>query len=123
MFRRSQLKVVDIRTSRKSEALTDRLKQAGPEIMIEHFFDPASAMSWVVQNRRSLDKCLLLTDFNLNSQAGDGVAVLERFGVAHPRAVMVTSAFEDPSVRDLCEKLNVKILPKPMMNFAAIEVG
>lgn len=101
----------------------DRLKQAGPEIMIEHFFDPASAMSWVVQNRRSLDKCLLLTDFNLNSQAGDGIAVLERFGVAHPRAVMVTSAFEDPSVRDLCEKLNVKILPKPMMNFAAIEVG
>ena len=101
----------------------DRLKQAGPEIMIEHFFDPESAMSWVVQNRRSLDRCLLLTDFNLNSQAGDGIAVLERFGVAHPRAVMVTSAFEDPSVRDRCEKLNVKILPKPVMNFAAIEVG
>lgn len=101
----------------------DRLKQAGPEIMIEHFFDPESAMSWVVQNRRSLDKCLLLTDFNLNSQAGDGIAVLERFGVAHPRAVMVTSAFEDLSVRDRCEKLNVKILPKPVMNFATIEVG
>lgn len=101
----------------------DRLKHEDPEVMIEHFFDPESAMSWVVQNRRSLDKCLLLTDFNLNSQAGDGIAVLERFGVAHPRAVMVTSAFEDPSVRDRCEKLNVKILPKPVMNFAAIEVG
>lgn len=101
----------------------DKLKQISPEITIEHFFSPESAMSWGVQNRLTLGKCLLLTDFNLNSQAGDGIAVLERFGSAHPRAIMVTGAFEDRSVQDRCEKLNVKILPKPVMNFAAIEVG
>jgi len=101
----------------------DRLKQIGSEVMIEHFFDPDSAISWIVQNRRTLGKYLLLTDYNLNSQAGDGITVLERFGVCHPGAVMVTSAFDDRSVRDRCGKLNVKILPKPVMNFAPILVG
>lgn len=101
----------------------DRISTAKPNVTIEHFFDPDSATSWIVQNRWSLGKYMLLTDYNLNSQSGTGLAVLERFGLSHPSAVMVTNAFEDQSLRERCEKLNVKIMPKSVMGFAPIGMG
>lgn len=101
----------------------ERLKTFRPEVTIEHFFEPESVMSWIVQNRQTLDKSILLTDYNLNSRTGDGISVLERFGSTHPFSVMVTSAFEDQRLQEQCEKLNVKILPKSVMNFVPIQVG
>lgn len=101
----------------------ERLKGVRPEVTIEHFFEPESVMSWIVQNRQVLDKSILLTDYNLNSRVGDGISVLERFGGTHPFSVMVTSAFDDASLQEQCEKLNVKILPKSVMNFVPIQVG
>jgi signal transduction histidine kinase len=101
----------------------ERLKTVRPEVTIEHFFEPESVMSWIVQNRHVLDKSILLTDYNLNSRAGDGISVLERFGGTHPFSVMVTSAFDDAKLQEQCEKLNVKILPKSVMNFVPIQVA
>lgn len=101
----------------------ERLKAVQPELTIEHFFEPESVMSWIVQNRKDLDKSILLTDYNLNSRSGDGISVLERFGGPHPLSVMVTSAFDDPNLQEQCGKLNVKILPKSVMNFVPIQVG
>jgi hypothetical protein len=103
-------------------AWQDRLKGACYKCMIEHFFDSESALSWIVQNRRNLGKHLLLTDYHLNSRAGDGIAVLERYEGANLKAVMVTSAFEDRTLQERCGKLNVKILPKPVMTLAPILV-
>ena len=101
----------------------ERLKVVRTDLTIEHFFEPDSVMSWIVQNRQVLDKSVLLTDYNLNSEAGDGISILERFGGVHPSSVMVTSAFDDVGLQEQCEKLNVKILPKSVMNFVPIQVG
>jgi signal transduction histidine kinase len=101
----------------------DRIKNLKTDITIEHFFDPDSATSWIVQNKKSLGKYLLLTDYNLNSQAGNGVTVLERCGLTHPSAVMVTSSHDDRELQERCEKLNVKILPKSVMGYTPIVNG
>jgi hypothetical protein len=101
----------------------DRISAAKPNVTIEHFFDPDSATSWIVQNRWSLGKYMLLTDYNLNSQSGTGLSVLERFGLSHPSAVMVTNAFEDQNLRERCGKLNVRIMPKSVMGYAPIGMG
>ncbi len=96
----------------------DRIAQTNSDISVEHFFNAESATSWAVQNRDSANGCLLLTDFNLNSQTGTGLTVLERFGLKHPSAVMVTNAFNDNDLRRRCEKMNVKLMPKSLMNTA-----
>jgi signal transduction histidine kinase len=96
----------------------ERLATSSSPISVEHFFDAESAASWAIQNRDTVSKCLLLTDFNLNSRTGTGLTVLERFGLHHPAAVMVTNAFNDADLRRRCEKMNVKIMPKTMMDVA-----
>jgi signal transduction histidine kinase len=96
----------------------NRIAQSNSDISVEHFFSAESASSWAVQHRESASGCLLLTDFNLNSLTGTGLTVLERFGLKHPSAVMVTNAFNDVDLRRRCEKLNVKLMPKSMMNAA-----
>lgn len=101
----------------------DRVASLKPDVMLEHFFDPDSAMSWIVQNKHSLGKYTLLTDYNLNSQSGTGLSVLERFGLSSPSAIMVTSAFDDLALQERCGNLNVKIMPKSVMRFAPIGVG
>lgn len=101
----------------------DRLATTASDLSVEHFFDAESAASWAVHNRASLSRCLLLTDFNLNSRNGTGLTVLERFGLSHPSAVMVTNAFDDVDLRKRCEKLNVKIMPKTMMSTANFDIG
>lgn len=93
----------------------NRISEAAPDVSVEHFFDAESASSWAIQNRAAIESCLLLTDFNLNSRSGTGVTVLERFGLHHPSAIMVTNAFNDPGLRQRCHTLNVKILPKTMI--------
>lgn len=103
--------------------LKDKLLNIKPELNIEHFFDSDSASSWFVQNRKSLDKVLLLTDYNLNSRSGNGVTVLERCGLSSPSAVMISNSFEDRFLQESCEKLNVKIMPKSLVNFAIIEAN
>ena len=93
----------------------DRIMRSNENIVVEHFFNAESATSWAVQNREAASNCLLLTDFNLNSQTGTGLTVLERFGLKHPSAVMVTNAFNDNDLRRRCEKMNVKMMPKSLM--------
>lgn len=100
----------------------DRISSVRPEMMIEHFFDPESASSWINQNRMSLEKSLLLTDYNLNSPSGTGLSILERFGRTNISAIMVTNAFDDKGLQERCEQLNIKILPKSLIGFTLMEV-
>ena len=86
------------------------------------FFYFNSASSWFVQNRKSLDKVLLLTDYNLNSRSGNGVTVLVRFDLNSPLAVMNSNSIEDRFLQESCEKINVKIMPKSLVNFALINI-
>lgn len=77
-----------------------------------HFFDLPSANSWLVKNRSSMGQCFFLTDFNLNSPTEDGMTLLERFGLEHQQAVLVTDAFSDRSVLTRSVERDVRIVPK-----------
>ncbi len=79
---------------------------------VEHFFDLPSANSWLVKNRTSMGQCFFLTDFNLNSPNEDGMTLLERFGLEHQQALLVTDAFSDRSVLNRSVERDVRIVPK-----------
>jgi hypothetical protein len=103
--------------------LKDKLLNIKPELNIEHFFDSDSASSRFAQNRKSLDKVLLLTDYDLNSRTGNGVTVLECCGLSSPSAVTISNSFEDQFLPESSEKLNVKIMPKDLVNLDIIEAN
>ena len=94
----------------------DRLDREKCSADVEHFFDAEAASSWAVQNRELARNCLLLTDFNLNSKNGSGLTVLDRFGLKHPAAVMVTNASNNRELQRRCSQLGVKMLPKTLID-------
>ncbi|MCC7406054.1 MAG: hybrid sensor histidine kinase/response regulator [Bdellovibrionales bacterium] len=96
-------------------AWQERMKEIAGDLSVQHFFDPQSALSWFVQNREKLGKYCILSDYELRARGTSGLDVIERLGVNHQDVLLVTSAFEDKSVRSRCNGLKIKILPKPAL--------
>lgn len=53
----------------------------------------------------------LLIDYELIGEKETGIDLIRRLGIAH-RSVLVTSRFEDDTVRSACGALGIKLLPK-----------
>ncbi len=100
----------------------ERTREISQDLKIEHFFDPQSIRSWFVQNNGKIGKYLLLSDYELRARDTNGLDVIERLGISHKDVVLVTSAYEDLSVRSKCKELNIKILPKPSLAFTPVHV-
>lgn len=62
---------------------------------------------------------LYLIDYDLSSDAYTGIDIINLL-VIHNKAILVTNNFEDKDIRDICEKLNIKILPKPFIKYVPI---
>ncbi len=101
-------------------AWQERMRDFADDLSVQHFFDPLSALSWFVQNRERLGKYYVLSDYELRAQGANGLDVIERFGMNHQDALLVTSAFEDSNVRSRCDELKIKILPKPSLAYAPV---
>lgn len=100
----------------------ERMKDVADDLNVQHFFDPQAALSWFVQNQEKLGKYCVLSDYELRVKGANGLDVIERLGVNHQDVLLVTSAFEDSSVRSRCDELKIKILPKPSLAFTPIVV-
>lgn len=87
----------------------------GPEVTIEHFFDAKSALAWASENRGGLGKCYLLSDHDLKESGDTGLDVVERIGISPSQVLLVTGAFGQGAVQARCQKLNIKLLPKPLI--------
>lgn len=56
-------------------------------------------------------KTVFLVDYELILQPQSGLDIIEEMGIAS-RTILVTSRFDDSMVRDRCQRLKIKILPK-----------
>jgi len=74
---------------------------------------------WVLEHRN--ERVLFLCDFELIGQPQNGLDLIEELGIADA-AILVTSRFEEPLVRDRCNRLGVRIVPKRMISYVPIEV-
>lgn len=70
----------------------------------------------------SRPKRLYLFDFELMNQNETGLTIISALGLAS-EAILVTSQFEEPKIREDCIKLGLKLLPKEMVPFVPIEVS
>lgn len=64
-------------------------------------------------------KSLYLIDYELLGQNINGLDIIENLGIQN-NAVLVTSRYEDRIIREKCEYLKVKLLPKDFAGFVAL---
>lgn len=64
---------------------------------------------------------LYLVDFELLNQNASGLDIIEELGIGN-QAILVTSRYDEREIRDRCEKLGVKLIPKAMAGFVPIEI-
>ncbi|SFM08423.1 sensor histidine kinase [Legionella jamestowniensis] len=64
---------------------------------------------------------IYLVDYELLSDKYDGLDIIEKYDLFN-NSILVTSAFEDNTLRQRCEKMGVKIIPKPYVPYIPIEI-
>ncbi len=72
-------------------------------------------------NSDSLNK-IYFVDLEFLNQSESGLDIIETLGIG-PRSILVTSLYEEKHIRDRCEKLNVKLLPKSMAALVPVSIS
>jgi hypothetical protein len=64
---------------------------------------------------------LYLVDYELLRDTRTGLDVIEELGVAN-RSILVTSRYEDTTIRKRCEGLKIPLIPKGIAGFLPVFV-
>lgn len=83
-------------------------------ITLLHFFTASDLITTVDSGI-----CLYLIDYELLADHQNGLDLIDSLKL-HRISILVTSCFEDSRVRERCEKLGVKIIPKPFVPYIPI---
>lgn len=81
---------------------------------------------WCLKQKKtspnSDSKRIFLIDYELLGQQQTGLDIIEALGISQ-NSILVTSRFEEDNVIARCERLEVKLIPKPMAQFIQIEMN
>lgn len=64
---------------------------------------------------------IYLVDFELLNQKQNGLEIIEKLGIGR-QSILVTSRYEEKVIREKCEALGIRLIPKPMAGFVPIEI-
>jgi len=94
---------------------------AGASIQILHFSTSREVEEWALRVTASSQSVLYLFDFELLGDEKNGLDLIESLHL-QKNAILVTSRYEEADVRERCEKLGVRLIPKGMAGFVPIKV-
>ena len=100
----------------------ESLRLYDQEIQLHHFSTPRDLIDWQESSDRSVSPVLYLVDYELLGQLETGLDVIEKLGI-HAQSILVTSRYEEPTVRDRCSSLKLRLIPKGMAGFVSIELS
>ncbi len=66
-------------------------------------------------------KYIYLVDYELLNQNITGLDLIEELGIG-TRSILVTSRYEELKIRDRCEKIGCKLIPKAMAGYVPVEI-
>ncbi len=71
-------------------------------------------------------KCIFLVDYEIISEKNNGLDFIEQIAV-HDKSILkstilVTSRYEENHIKERCEKLGIKMIPKAMAGYVPIEI-
>ncbi len=97
----------------------DSFGVAKNQISIVHLSTPDQLRNWVGDQTDQLRRTLYLVDFELLGFRESGLDLINELNLGH-QSVLVTSRFEEQHIRERCQKLNVKLIPKGLAGFVPI---
>ena len=101
------------------EIWKNRLGEAGASVQqMQHFSSADSFEKWIHATDKS-DRYLFLFDYELLGSKKTGLDLIEEFQL-QDQAVLVTSRYEEPSIRERCQKIGLKLLPKSLAGYVPI---
>jgi hypothetical protein len=81
-------------------------------LRLEHARTPKEVRDWVI-SRRDTDNCVFLVDYEFNGSAIDGLDLISEHAL-QPRAICVSSHFDDPRFQVKARQLGIRALPKSL---------
>lgn len=94
--------------------------ESSPSLRLHHFIQGQEALDFLGElSSQEKNHVLFLSDYELLYQSRDGLQIIEISQVTS--AILVTSYYSHPQVRDIATQLNVKMLPKQMAAIIPID--
>ncbi|MDD4975361.1 MAG: sensor histidine kinase [Bacteriovorax sp.] len=95
----------------------ERTRKTFSDIKIQHFSNVEEATNWINKNNNS--KTIYLVDYEFFGLSANGLEFIEKLNLAS-QAILVTSHYEEPLIRNQCKKIGVKLIPKGLAGFVPI---
>ena len=89
------------------------------DILLRHFHSASSVKKWYLDKGHGTDSTLFLVDYELIGEAISGLDLIKELRIER-QSILVTSHFENTDIRNRCEELGVKLIPKGMAGFVPI---
>jgi signal transduction histidine kinase len=90
-------------------------------LVVHHFSGPAEIRKFYGKNFIDLDEALFLMDYEIGGSNETGLDVIESLGIQN-QSILVTSRYEEKAIRQRCDQLGVKLIPKSMSGFVPMEI-
>ncbi|MGK5084382.1 HAMP domain-containing sensor histidine kinase [Bdellovibrionota bacterium FG-1] len=103
----------------KGRAESARLSDSGVQLV--HLSTPTDIRNWINKNATQTGPVQYLFDYELLGFKESGLDLIEELGLAG-HSILVTSRYEEPAIRERCERLKVQFIPKGMAGFVPIRV-
>ena len=100
----------------------DSLKLKEHNIELLHFSVPKELLNWVKENGSRARDAIFLVDYKLLGHKETGLSLIGELGLGE-RSILVTSRFEERSVREDCARLNVRMIPKGLAGFVPVSIA
>jgi len=99
-----------------------QLLRSYPTLRIHHFTQGQDALDFVANLRqKEKDLVVFLSDYELLQQGRNGLEVVKESGIKS--AILVTSYYGNPKIREKIDQLGIKMLPKQMASIIPIIFG
>jgi signal transduction histidine kinase len=99
-----------------AERFNDLLNQ---NIKILHFYSPTEVSNFYLTEKEK--NILFLLDYEIINHKENGLALAEKLNIAS-KSILVTNRYEDMTIRATCDRLAIKIIPKPFAKDISINV-
>jgi signal transduction histidine kinase len=101
----------------------ERIKsiQTSRDIKIIHFSKPAELKMFFGKNFTEMDDVLFLMDYEINNTDETGLDLIEILGI-RKQSILITSRYEERKIRERCERIGVRLIPKTMSGFVPFTI-
>lgn len=91
------------------------------DVPIIHLSNHKDFRGYFGKNFADLENSIFLMDYEILDSQETGIDLIREFGL-ESSAILVTSRYEEPGIRNLSEKLGIRMIPKSMSAFVPLKL-